>query len=145
MSPPGDRRINLTGSRDLTPDSKDSLARYTGPQSGITSIRRPIFGPTQHSNRITLPASTARPERAQAIGIRSSAPGEAKVKFYGILERQFAKIFDRASRRTGITGENLLQLMETRLDNVVYRLEYRPDPSDRSPVGRTLHHHRQQR
>jgi small subunit ribosomal protein S4 len=46
-----------------------------------------------------------------------------KVKYmYGILERQFAKIFDRASRMEGITGENLLKLIESRLDNVVYRL-----------------------
>jgi small subunit ribosomal protein S4 len=50
-----------------------------------------------------------------------------KVKYtYGILERQFAKIFDRASRKQGITGENLLQLIETRLDNVVYRLGFAP-------------------
>jgi small subunit ribosomal protein S4 len=50
-----------------------------------------------------------------------------KVKYlYGILERQFAKTFDRASRKTGITGENLLQLIESRLDNVVYRLGIAP-------------------
>lgn len=45
---------------------------------------------------------------------------------YGILERQFAKIFDRASRKSGITGENLLQLIELRLDNLVYRLGVAP-------------------
>jgi small subunit ribosomal protein S4 len=45
---------------------------------------------------------------------------------YGILERQFAKTFDRASRKEGITGENLLQLIESRLDNVVFRLGIAP-------------------
>src|SRR5258705_11778497 len=50
-----------------------------------------------------------------------------KVKYtYGILERQFAKIFDRASRKEGITGTNLLQLIESRLDNVVFRLGIAP-------------------
>lgn len=50
-----------------------------------------------------------------------------KVKYtYGILERQFAKTFDRASRMQGITGENLLKLIESRLDNVVYRLGIAP-------------------
>ena len=50
-----------------------------------------------------------------------------KVKLmYGVLERQFARVFDRASRKTGITGENLSQLMEARLDNVVYRLGIAP-------------------
>lgn len=50
-----------------------------------------------------------------------------KVKYtYGILERQFAKIFDRASRMQGITGENLLKLVEARLDNVVYRMGIAP-------------------
>ena len=53
-----------------------------------------------------------------------------KVKYtYGILERQFAKIFDKASRKQGITGENLLQLIEARLDNVVYRLGFAPTRS----------------
>ena len=50
-----------------------------------------------------------------------------KAKYtYGILERQFAKTFDRASRKEGITGENLLQLIECRLDNVVFRLGFAP-------------------
>jgi small subunit ribosomal protein S4 len=53
-----------------------------------------------------------------------------KVKYmYGILERQFAKTFDRASRMTGITGENLLKLIESRLDNVVYRMGIAPTRS----------------
>ena len=53
-----------------------------------------------------------------------------KVKYtYGILERQFAKIFDRASRAHGITGEVLLQLIESRLDNVVYRMGIAPTRS----------------
>jgi small subunit ribosomal protein S4 len=53
-----------------------------------------------------------------------------KVKYmYGILERQFAKIFDRASRMEGITGENLLKLVESRLDNVVFRLGLSPTRS----------------
>jgi small subunit ribosomal protein S4 len=53
-----------------------------------------------------------------------------KAKYtYGILERQFAKIFDRASRQEGITGENLLKLIESRLDNLVYRLGIAPTRS----------------
>jgi small subunit ribosomal protein S4 len=66
-------------------------------------------------------------QEAQAIGIRNSVAEKQKAKYiYGLLERQFAKLFDTASRKKGVTGEVLLQLLESRLDNTVYRLGIAP-------------------
>jgi small subunit ribosomal protein S4 len=121
------------------------MARYTGPKSKVSRrFREPIFGPDKALERKNYaPGQHGQTKkRAKQSEYAVQLQEKQKVKFlYGILERQFAKIFDRASRRTGITGENLLQLMETRLDNVVYRLGIAP--SGRSPVGRTPSHHRQ--
>src|SRR3954447_21828833 len=58
-------------------------------------------------------------------------------RYYGILERQFATYYDKASRRQGITGENLLRLLETRLDNVVYRLGF---AGSRAPARQLVRH-----
>lgn len=106
------------------------MARYTGPKSKVSRrFREPIFGPDKALERKNYaPGQHGQTKkRAKQSEYAVQLQEKQKVKFlYGILERQFAKIFDRASRRTGITGENLLQLMETRLDNVVYRLGIAP-------------------
>ena len=72
------------------------------------------YPPGQHGNS---------KKRAKVSEYSTQLMEKQKVKYmYGILERQFAKIFDKANRMDGITGENLLKLIESRLDNVVYRL-----------------------
>ncbi len=106
------------------------MARYTGPSTKIArKFREPIFGPDKSFDKKTYPPGQhgAMKKRAKQSEYAVQLMEKQKVKYmYGILERQFAKIFDRASRKSGITGENLLQLIEARLDNVVYRLGLAP-------------------
>lgn len=106
------------------------MARYTGPSTKIArKFREPIFGPDKSFDKKTYPPGQhgAMKKRAKQSEYAVQLMEKQKVKYmYGILERQFAKIFDRASRKAGITGENLLQLIEARLDNVVYRLGLAP-------------------
>ena len=74
--------------------------------------------------RGTAELRTRRALAAKAKGLRVRSPAQEKQKIrniYGVLERQFRKHFEEAERRPGITGENLLQILEMRLDNVVYR------------------------
>ncbi len=106
------------------------MARYTGPRTKIArKFREPIYGPDPYFDKRSYPPGqhgiTKRRAKQSEYAIQLAE--KQKVKYmYGILERQFAKIFDRASRLQGITGTNLLQLMESRLDNVVYRLGLAP-------------------
>jgi small subunit ribosomal protein S4 len=106
------------------------MARYTGPSTKIArKFREPIFGPDKSYDKKNYPPGQhgATKKRAKQSEYAVQLMEKQKVKYmYGILERQFAKIFDRASRKAGITGENLLQLIEARLDNVVYRLGLAP-------------------
>jgi small subunit ribosomal protein S4 len=106
------------------------MARYIGPTSKIArKFREPIFGPDKAFERKNYPPGQhgLTKKRAKQSEYAVQLNEKQKVKYmYGILERQFAKIFDRASRKSGITGENLLQLIEARLDNVVYRLGIAP-------------------
>ena len=109
------------------------MARYTGPKTKIArKFGEAIFGedkafekrnypPGQHGN------NRRRPKKSEyAIQLME----KQKAKFtYGILERQFRNLFDRASRSKGVTGEVLLQLCESRLDNIVYRLGIAPTRS----------------
>src|SRR3954447_15239073 len=55
-------------------------------------------------------------------------------RYYGLLEKQFRNYYDKAARRSGITGENLLRMLETRLDNVVYRLRLAPSRAPARPL-----------
>lgn len=109
------------------------MARYTGPTTKIArKFREPIFGPDKSFERKNYPPGQhgASKKRAKQSEYAVQLMEKQKVKYmYGILERQFAKIFDRASRKSGITGEILLQLIELRLDNVVYRLGLAPSRS----------------
>ncbi len=106
------------------------MARYIGPTSKIArKFREPIFGPDKALEKKNYPPGQHgnTKKRAKQSEYAVQLMEKQKVKYmYGILERQFAKIFDRASRKGGITGENLLQLIELRLDNVTYRLGLAP-------------------
>src|SRR5919202_2749622 len=62
-------------------------------------------------------------------------------RYYGVLERQFSNYYEKASRRQGITGENLLRLLETRLDNVVYRLGFAGSRAQARQLVRHGHFH----
>ncbi len=84
-------------------------------------LERKNYAPGQHGQN-------KRRSKLSEYGVQLKEKQKAKYT-YGILERQFRKIFAQASRKQGITGENLLQLLESRLDNVVYRLGIAPTRS----------------
>ena len=109
------------------------MARYIGPKTRISrKFREPIYGPDKNFDKRSYPPGQhgQNKKRAKVSEYAVQLMEKQKVKYmYGILERQFAKIFDRASRMDGITGENLLKLIESRLDNVVYRLGLAPSRS----------------
>ena len=77
------------------------------------SVSRREYAPGQHGQQ---------KKKMSEYGIQLREKQKAR-RFYGILEGQFAKYFDMATSRKGVTGENLLQILESRLDNVVYRLD----------------------
>lgn len=107
------------------------MARYTGPKSKIARrFRDPIFGPDKALDRRSYGPGQHGPSKRRGgkqseYAIQLGEKQKAKYT-YGILERQFSNMFERASRMKGITGENLLQLCETRLDNTVFRLGVAP-------------------
>jgi len=102
------------------------MARYTGPKSKIArKFRDPIFGPDKILTKKNYPPGMHGPSKRKRKQSEYAVQLQEKQKAkytYGILERQFRKMFERASSMKGITGENLLMLCEARLDNVVYRL-----------------------
>ncbi len=106
------------------------MARYTGPKSKIArKFKEPIFGPDKALEKKNYPPGQhgAGKKRTKQSEYAIQLMEKQKAKYtYGILEKQFARTFDRASRSHGITGEVLLQLIESRLDNVVYRLGIAP-------------------
>lgn len=107
------------------------MARYTGPKSKIARrFRDPIFGPDKALDRRSYGPGQHGPSKRRGgkqseYSIQLGEKQKAKYT-YGILEKQFSNMFERASRMKGITGENLLQLCEARLDNTVYRLGVAP-------------------
>lgn len=106
------------------------MARYTGPKSRIArKFGEPIFGPDKAFEKKNYPPGmhglTKKRKKVSEYGTQLQEKQKAKYT-YGILERQFAKTFVAAQRKHGVTGENLLQLVEARLDNVVYRLGIAP-------------------
>jgi small subunit ribosomal protein S4 len=109
------------------------MARYIGPKTRIArKFREPIFGPDKSYEKRSYPPGQHgnSKKRAKQSEYSVQLMEKQKVKYmYGILERQFAKTFDRAARMQGITGENLLKLIESRLDNVVYRMGIAPTRS----------------
>ena len=102
------------------------MARYIGPKSKIArKFREPIYGADRAFEKRNYPTvqhgfNKRRPKQSE-YGMQLMEKQKAKYT-YGILERQFRNLFEKASRKGGITGEVLLQLIESRLDNVVYRL-----------------------
>lgn len=109
------------------------MARYTGPKTKIArKFGDPIFGPDRSFEKKNYPPGQHgnNRRRGKKSEYATQLAEKQKAKYtYGILERQFAKMFDKASRSKGITGEVLLQLCESRLDNVVYRLGVAPTRS----------------
>jgi len=118
------------------------MARYTGPKTRICRIfGEPILGNGKYLTKNSFPPGQHGPTK------KRKAPGEyalqlkekQKAKYtYGILERQFRKTFEEAVRRKGVTGENLIKLLEGRLDNTVYRLGIAPS----RPAARQLVTHK---
>jgi small subunit ribosomal protein S4 len=106
------------------------MARYRGPKTKIArKFGDAIFGPDRSLEKKNYPpgqhGSSRRRGKKSEYAIQLAEKQKAKYT-YGILERQFANMFDKASRSKGITGEVLLQLCEGRLDNVVFRLGIAP-------------------
>lgn len=106
------------------------MARYTGPKTKIArKFKTPIFGPDKYFDKRNYPPGQhgLSKKRSKQSEYAIQLQEKQKVKYtYGILERQFAKTFDLALRKEGITGENLLKLIESRLDNVIYRFGISP-------------------
>jgi small subunit ribosomal protein S4 len=106
------------------------MARYTGPKTKIArKFKTPIFGPDKYFDKRNYPPGQhgLSKKRGKQSEYAIQLMEKQKVKYtYGILERQFAKTFHLALRKEGITGENLLKLIESRLDNVVYRMGISP-------------------
>ena len=105
------------------------MARYRGPKSKIArKFNDPIFGPSKALQKKPYgPGQHGRGRRKKQSEYAIQLNEKQKAKYtYGVLERQFANLFHKASRRNGITGELLLQLLESRLDNVVFRLGISP-------------------
>lgn len=106
------------------------MARYTGPKSKIARrFKEPIFGPDKALERRSYGPGQHGPNKRMGkqseYAIQLSEKQKAKYT-YGILERQFSNLFKKAQAMKGITGENLLILCESRLDNTVYRLGISP-------------------
>jgi len=103
------------------------MARYTGPRVRIS--RRfgvPIFGPSKYLERRNYGPGVHGPKSRRkftdyALGLIE----KQKLRYYyGLMERQFRGVYERALKRRGVTGETMLQILETRLDNVVYHLGF---------------------
>ena len=105
------------------------MARYTGPKTKIArKFGEPIFGPDKVLQKRNFPPGQHgqnRRRKTSEYGLQLREKQKAKYT-YGVLEKQFRNLFEKASSMKGITGEILLQLLESRLDNVVYRLGVAP-------------------
>ncbi len=101
------------------------MARYTGPRVRIS--RRfgiPIFGPTKYLERRNYGPGVHGPKsRRKTTDYGLGLIEKQKFRyFYGLMEKQFRGVYEKALRRRGVTGEQMLQILETRLDNVVFHL-----------------------
>ncbi len=106
------------------------MARYIGPKTKIArKFGEPIFGPDKVLEKKNYPpgqhGQNRKRKKVSEYGTQLSEKQKAKAT-YGVLEKQFHRTFEEAARMGGITGENLLMLLECRLDNVVYRLGIAP-------------------
>ena len=118
------------------------MARYTGPKSKIArKFGAPIYGEDKVLARKNFPPGQhGNSRRRKTSEYGNQLKEKQKTKYtYGVLERQFRNLFEKAARTKGITGEVLLQLLESRLDNIAYRLSMAPTrPAARQLV---LHKH----
>ncbi len=106
------------------------MARYTGPRTKKSrAFGQPIYGFDKNLERRKFPPGEHgnKRRRRQRSDYALQLMEKQKAKYtYGVLERQFRNLFDKASRKGGVTGEVLLQLLESRLDNTVFRLGLAP-------------------
>lgn len=106
------------------------MARYTGPSTKIArKFGEPIFGPDKSFERKNFPPGqhglARKRKKTSEYGVQLKE--KQKVKYtYGVLERQFRNLYEKASKMKGRKGENLVMLLESRLDNLVYRLGIAP-------------------
>ena len=118
------------------------MARYTGPSTKIArKFGEPIFGADKDFEKRNYPPGqhglAAKRKKQKEYGVQLKE--KQKVKYmYGVLERQFHNTYDKASRMAGQKGENLVLLLEARLDNVVYRLGIAPT---RAAARQLVNHH----
>ncbi|MBN2610829.1 MAG: 30S ribosomal protein S4 [Bacteroidales bacterium] len=106
------------------------MARYTGPTTKIArKFGDPIYGADKYFEKKNFPPGqhglNKKRRKLSEYGLQLKEKQKAKYT-YGVLEKQFKNLFDKAQRTKGVTGVVLLQLLETRLDNVVYRLGIAP-------------------
>jgi small subunit ribosomal protein S4 len=104
------------------------MARYIGPKAKISrKFNEPIFGLSKALQKKNYPPGQHGRTRSKISEYGKQLREKAKTKYiYGLLEKQFANLFHKAAKKKGITGELLLQYLETRLDNIVYRLGIAP-------------------
>ncbi|MEQ8359402.1 MAG: 30S ribosomal protein S4 [Cytophagales bacterium] len=105
------------------------MARYTGPKVKISRrFNEPILGDNKALQKKAYPPGQhGKGKRRKLSEYAIQLAEKQKAKYiYGVLERQFENIFDKANRKKGVTGEVLLQMLESRLDNTVYRLGIAP-------------------
>ena len=103
------------------------MARYTGPRVRIS--RRfgiPIFGPTKYLERRNYGPGVHGPKsRRKSTDYGLGLIEKQKLRYYyGLMERQFRGVYEKAKNRRGVTGETMLQILETRLDNIAYHLGF---------------------
>jgi small subunit ribosomal protein S4 len=106
------------------------MARYIGPKTKISrKFGEAIYGPDKYFDKKNFPpgmhGANKKRKKTSEYGVQLMEKQKAKYT-YGVLEKQFSNLFDKASSSKGITGEVLLQLLESRLDNVVFRLGIAP-------------------
>src|SRR5215471_12007766 len=106
------------------------MARYTGPRSKVSrTFGEPILGFSKALEKKNYPpgihGATRKKKQATEYSVQLKEKQKAKM-IYGLLERQFARFYNEAVRKKGVTGENLMKLLEARLDNTVYRLGVAP-------------------
>ena len=106
------------------------MARYTGPTTKIArKFGEPIFGPDKYFEKRNYPPGQhgLAKKRKKSSEYGTQLKEKQKVKYtYGVLERQFRNLYEKASRMKGQKGENLIILLESRLDNIVYRMGVAP-------------------
>ena len=118
------------------------MARYTGPSTKIArKFGEPIFGADKYLEKRNFPPGqhglASKRKKAKEYGTQLKE--KQKVKYmYGVLERQFRNTYDKAARMSGRKGENLILLLESRLDNVVYRMGIAPS---RAAARQLVSHH----